>query len=535
MKIAQTVAEVLDKHVVLEVESIDRMYLNLYVPGLQTPAGVAHYQRNVKGCRFASSAMVAPMSRAFVKSIERYIEREGVDLVKFKKGERKDDVTQKYIEAYEGEEGVMYVGKAQEKARVTRTGKRRNKRTGQTYPWLFDSTAMVNHYYFYCMDEDFGPFFLKFCTYFPYTAKLCFNGHEYVKRQLAKRGIEFEPLDNGIRSCADPRRLQSICDGLSSRKIAVFVRKWLRRLPHAFTAQDRRAGYHYDISILQAEFALTQVLDRPVTGRIFFEEVIRENLDIGRPSQVQLIFNRRITRKTPSRYRTRIITNGVYPSLHVEYKRARIKQYHKEGQALRTETTINDPYDFYVRKRLHNLPELRKIGFDANRRLLQVQRISHDCSIGEDVFVGMQHPADVDGQRASAMRFGDGRVQALFNALLLFAFLPRGFSNRDLRPEIAALLGIDPGQITQGKMTYDLRRLRLHGLIHRLPKTHRYRLTGLGLRVVLFYTRVYSRVLRPGLAMVARKPPDHPTKLQRGFSAVDHVVDDWCRRARLAA
>jgi hypothetical protein len=91
---------------------------------------------------------------------------------------------------------------------------------------------MVNHYYFYCIDEDFCPFFLKFCSYFPDTAKLCLNGHEYVKRQLAKEGIAFEALDNGILSCAHPKRLQEICDQLSAEKIDGLLRKWLARLPH---------------------------------------------------------------------------------------------------------------------------------------------------------------------------------------------------------------------------------------------------------------------------------------------------------------
>ena len=145
---------------------------------------------------------------------------------------------------------------------------------------------MVNHYYIYAVDRDFGPFFLKFCTYFPFNAKLCINGHEYAKRQLAQAGIAFEALDNGILSCADPERLQAICDGLSAAKIDGLLRKWLRILPHPFTGADRTAGYRYDISILQAEFSTTQVLDRPVHGRLFFEQVIRENLDLGRPEEI---------------------------------------------------------------------------------------------------------------------------------------------------------------------------------------------------------------------------------------------------------
>jgi len=308
----------------------------------------------------------------------------------------------------------VLIGKAQEKTSVFRTERRRNEKTGVTYPWLVRSTAMVNHFYIYVVDRDFGPFFLKFCTYFPYNAKLCLNGHEYVKRQLDQKGIGYQALDNGILACENPQRVQAICDGLSAEKIDALLRKWLRRLPHPFTARDRQAGYRYDLSILQAEFSLTQVLDRPLTGRIFFEEVIRENLDIGRPDRVQLLFDRRLTRRTPGRFRTRVLTEGVAPSLHLDYKNSHIKQYHKEGRALRTETTINNTRDFGIGKRIRNLPALRKIGFAANRRLLDVQRVSHDCSIGEDAFDRVVRPVEVHGQRASALRFGDPRSQALF-------------------------------------------------------------------------------------------------------------------------
>src|SRR5439155_12472156 len=211
----------------------------------------------------------------------------------------------------------------------------------------------------------------------------------------------FEALDNGILSCADPKRLQAICDNLSAAKIDALLRKWLRLLPHPFTATDRKAGYRYDISILQAEFSTTQVLDRPVHGRLFFEHVIRENLDLGRPEEIQLIFNRRIPRRTRARFRTRVVTQDVTPSVNVYYKNTRIKQYHKENRALRTETTINNTYDFGIGRRLHNLPKLRDIGFAANRRLLEVERLSYDCILAEQTLQRINGPLERAGQVAS--------------------------------------------------------------------------------------------------------------------------------------
>lgn len=535
MSLPRTVAEVLGEHVTLEHEGIDRMYLNVFIPGLQYEKGVASFFKFHRGHKFASSALMVPITEAFIKRVEQFVGRQNVPLITFEKDQRKDDVMKEHLAKFKAEEGVLFVGKAQEKTPVIRTERRRDAKTGQPYPWLVKSTAMVNHFYFYAVDRDFGPFFLKFCTYFPYNAKLCINGHEYVKRQLSQQGIEYQALDNGILSCADPRRLQAISDGLSAEKIDAMLRKWLRLLPHPFTVSDRKAGYRYQISVLQAEFSLTQVMDRPVTGRIFFEEVIRENLDIGRPGQVQLIFDRHISRRTPGRFRTRVITEGVTPSLHVDYKRTRIKQYHKEGRALRTETTINDTRDFNIGKRLKNLPALRKVGFQANRRLLDVERISHDCAIGEDAFNKIQQPVEVNGQRAAALRFADARVQALLGVLLLFRLLPRGFSNAELREQLAPMMGLLPDELPQGRMTYDLRRLRLHGLIQRIPKSHRYRVTNFGLRAALFLTRAYARLLRPGLSVVIPDELPGDSELRSSFTKLEKAMDSWCNDAKFAA
>jgi hypothetical protein len=223
----------------------------------------------------------------------------------------------------------------------------------------------------------------------------------------------------------------------------------------AWHCGQRVGRCRYQISILQIELSLTQVLDRPVSGRIFFEDVIRENLDIGRPKQVQLIFDRGVTKTTPGRFRTRVITDGVIPSLHIDYKGTRIKQYHKEGQALRTETAINNTKDFYMEKSLRN--------------------------------------------------------------------------------NLAALLGQPVEQFTQNRMTYQLRRLRLHGLIERIPKTHRYRMTSFGIRVAVFCTRAYCRILRPGLGLALPATSSFPGSLRRSFDNLEQEVNSWVVRARLAA
>jgi hypothetical protein len=282
------------------------------------------------------------------------------------------------------------------------------------------------------------------------------------------------------------------------------------------------------------------MLDKPVSGRIFFEQVIRDNLDLGRPDRVGLVFGRSIYRgrknHTPGTFATRVVTDGVTPSLHVLYKTTKIKQYHKEGRALRTETTINHTMDFGLGKRLTNLPALRKIGYTANRRLLGVQRLSHDPITGAEVLHSACDPViHDDGTRVAGLRFTDPRAQALLHILLVFRLHPGGFLNKDLRSLLTEYLGRPahgPRSITPGQATYDLRRLREHRLIERIPRTHRYRVTDTGLRHAMFLTRAHDRMLRTGLAELA-EPNSAP--LRKAASTYQAAIDDLAQRAGIAA
>src|SRR3954470_1474257 len=536
MTLARTVADVLNDHVPFEVECIDRMYLNVYVPQLQHAGGLLGYVQRHLGLPIASTAPLAKITDRFVAAVHRFAEDEAIPWVDFAKGQRKDDVMHEHLTRFTAAEGVLFIGRAQEKTTLFRTERRRDDE-GKSYPWIVKTTGMVNHFYFYCVDADFGPFFLKFCSYFPYTAKLCFNGHHWAQRQAAKVGIGFTAMDNAFAAVDDPAAVQAICDRFGPGHIQALLGKWLGRLPDPFTPDDRADGFDYQLSILQAEFSLTQMLDAPLTGRVFFEHVIRDNLDIGRADQIGLIFNRRIhhgrKRSTPSRFRTRVITDGVTPSLHAEYKHTPVKQYHKEGRALRTETTINNPGDFRLRKGLVNLSALRKIGFSANRRLLGVQRLDHDPIAGTAALHEVTDPVlTAHGSRVPGLPIGKPRSHALFSALLTFRTQLDGFTNRDLRQLTGQLRGIDPDTISAGQATYDLRRLRTHQLIEKIPHSHRYRVTDTGLRTAMLLTRIHDRYLPT--ALVTQLGPSH-NRLKAASDSYQRALDQLARQNGLAA
>src|SRR6202142_841186 len=274
-------------------------------------------------------------------------------------------------------------------------------------------------------------------------------------------------------------------------------RKWLKRLPLPLRPQDRAAGYDWSLSIWQMEVSLTQIFDRPLRGREFFEEIIRDNLDLGRPDRVQLVFDRVVTKKTPGEFRTRVIQEGVHPSLHINYKNFDLKQYFKEGRGCRTEGTFRNPNDFGVNKGLANLPYLQKIGRQINRRLLEVERVSHNSGLsGDSIQRVVQPTVTEDGQKSPGLKFGQPRVMALFLALTLFQHLIDGFRNCDLRGQVADLLGVTTDEYTSHQMTYDLRRLRLKGLIYRPEGTHRYFVSPKGWKVARLFFLLEARFLR---------------------------------------
>ncbi|WP_113702266.1 hypothetical protein [Nonomuraea lactucae] len=526
-----TVNDVLDGHVSLDIECLDRIYLNAYVPILQTSAQVVAFLSGHLGFPFASPVLFKQLGDRFRRAVAGFAEANHIPWVKFGKDEPKLETMKPYLarQAATGRSGVAAIGVAQEFQRVW-TAHEGKTSTG-TPRWSFvKADRRVTCYYFYLWDENFGPAFIKICAYFPYPGKIWINGHEWAKRQAAKAGLGFTELSNGFATCHDPAALQEICDRLTSGTINVFVQRWLHRLPLPFGDKDHDAGYWWETSMRQIEISRTLVFDAPRHARGFFEALIADNLDIGRPHNVEIIFARRIRRDTRATFRTAIDrrdNGGVI--VNVFYKHSRIKQYLKDGRAMRIETVINAPRDLRCNARLPNLEELQVKARAANRRILEVERAGQGCVLASPAFERIAHPTtDEVGRRTPALRFGDPRVMALAGALCQTLLAATGFTNKNLRVLMTGLLGTT--SYSTGQMTYDLRRLRLNGLIRRLPRSNRYVLTDDGVRIAVFYTKIYNRLLVP---LTAADQAQAPPELRTALKTITRHVDDYAAQARL--
>ena len=534
MAAAVTIDDVLDGHVGLDLECMDRIYLNGYVPNLQVGGQVVSFMTAHLGYPIPSPAILEKIGAAFRRAVDRFAADNTIPVVRFGKGDRKVEVMRGYLgaQANTGRSGVAAIGLAQEFQNVFVSSKRMGN---NGVPWFSFSKAdrRVSCIYFYLWDNDFGPGFIKVCTYFPYPIKVWLNGHEWAKRQADQAGVEFTELSNGFASCADPATLQAICDRLGPAVIEVFFARWMSRLPLPLTGADRAAGYWWELSMRQIEVSRTLVFDAPRHARAFFEALVADNLDIGRPDSVELIFHgpRRPGRppKLGCVAKTKIVTRDTEVTVNAFYKNSRIKQYLKDGRALRIETVVNSPNDLRCQRRLLHLDELSARARAINRRLLDTERVGQGCVLASPAFERIARPTlTEDGRRAPALRFGDPRVQALAGALCTTLLAVTGITNKSLRALMTGLLGAATYSTNQA--SYDLGRLRINGLITRIPGRNLYRLTDDGLRFAIFYTKLHDRLLGPLLA--ADQPPA-PPPLRKALRTIDTHIAERIDAARL--
>jgi len=531
-----TAADVVAGHVTLDISCLDRVYLNGYVAKLQTPGGVVYFFRDHRGKPIVSPALFEPIGEKFRKDIRDWAQANGIPVIRFTAGQRKAEVMAPYLEAAAaaGRSQVVAVGCAQEFQLVWTARKRDTDPAGCPQFSFTKEQRRVSVFYIYIFDERMGPGFIKICTYFPYPVKAWVNGHEWAKRQALAAGIGFTALSNGFASCDDPAALQAICDRFGPGTVQVWFERWMARLPLPLTGADRDAGYWWELSMRQTEISRTLVFDDDVHARAFFEALLCENMDLGRPENVELLFRRgqRLGRPTlppaGGGFKTKIDRYCDLVTLNVFYRNSRLKQYLKDGVALRIETVVNDPRDLRCNRQLQNLPELQDKARAINARLLETETVGQGTALVSPVIERITRPTLTgEGRKAPALRFGDLRVQALAGALAAMLFTVTGITNKTLRGLMTGLLH-RPYSMNQA--SYDLSRLARNGLIQRVPCRNRYTLTRDGLLFAHFYTKVYDHVLRP---LMAPDRPNAPPELAAALATFDQLAADHIARARV--
>jgi len=493
-----SIAEVCREAIAFEYRCIDRLILNAYIPTLQTPGAMARFMRQVRQQPILSGIVFKKLTDQFVGRIKSFAAEQGLEIIAVRGREKPGagGAAELAKAARQGRFGVIAILCHQESSRVfisTHLGGRATNFAAK------EDRRLVNHYYFYLRDQRYGDGFVRISSYPPFQTRIWLNGHGFVAGELKRRGVGFKTAENCFVQVDDAQALQEVADAFTSAAIDRIARGWLAMLPDPLTASERASGYPTNLSVYQVEFCENLIFQRTEVLNRVYEQVLKEHLHVGRPDLVKVAFDRRITRRTPGRFATRILRAGTVSCLKAFYKKSFIKQYNKEGRVLRTEVCINDAADFGAKKGLAHLEYLERIANHALTRFTKAQAAAYAPALDRSIFERLVTPSGDEGKRVAAIRFGTTWAMQVLMALACAGLCFRAFGNRDLRRVLTGRLGVAPEQAKPTRVGYELRKLIGKGLVRKAQACNRYTLTDLGYRAVFFLVKTHQRLLGPGL------------------------------------
>ena len=531
--INRTLSEIQNNHTLFKLECWDRMFFTWRFPMLMSEGGAAVAIKRVFNVVVAVSFIFKPLRDMLVNRMSELAAEHETDVIWLPStNQKKDEIATEYLEKFHAtkkEEGVVCIVKAQEKQRVlgTRTEKATDG-TDRKRASLYFTKNMVNQYYVYFWDKDWGLGFVKLSSYAPFGGNLYVNGHEYVKRQLEQRGIGYEALENGLKSCQRPEVLPGIVSEIGSDSIRRLFRKWtLGVIKHPVINRLKRHNVRYEIYMTQMEYARTSIWDNGKRGLEFFEQLIRENLDIGRPETAGLIFKKRATKKVLScwKFMTQVVTEKVIPVFKFRFKSNIMKLYLKCGIGLRLEAMMNNPRDLGVRTTLteRNFAELREKGMGIISRTEGQIKLSHDPTIAAEKLIELETSQVKEGRRIGGIRRSSERDRELLNCLLKLSYIGTGITNESLREQMNA---VGEKKYTSGQISYHLRKLKEKEVLKKVEGKNRYEMTKTGMHLALFITRVEKRVYREGMGTLLSGEDWGPSKETKKVKEQVKRVDD---------
>ncbi len=507
----------------------DRILLNAIIQPLQQPAVIVGFLDRYRHVPSITRQYFRRVSDEYHHWVQEYARARSLEIVEPPKGVRREEWVERFYQSLQADSGIAVILKSRENARVavsfpSRTGGNRI----EVYP------RFVWQYYFYVRDRDFGRMFLRICPYFPFNARLCLNGHEWLACQMRGQGIRFRQQANAFLSCSAPQRLQQLSDTFSAAHILACAHRWLAQLVPFFSAYERRhGGCGHRLYVSQVEYCTNLIFKRRVALDHMAERLLDLNRAIGRPDKLSTIFGRRITKRYRHGLKTQIADYHLgNPVIRSDYKRGSVKQYVRDHLLLRTEATSYHTADLGIAKSVEHLPKLRAALRGINERYLDVQQDVLETYVDRGQLAQLRQATVIaGGRRIPGLKLDDPRLLAVMQALTRFTHVARAdcFRTRDLhRPTVEAL-----GQTTQtytlSQLRYDLGKLRAKGLVQKVHGTQTYRLTPAGFRICVLFLKLFHKIYAP-LTAATLAPIRHDARLASDRRAtLDHLyvaVDD---------
>ena len=505
----------------------DRVILHGYIHSLQRPGSVIWFLKNRRHAPNLTRAYFSSLCSEYHSWIEDFAQKQGLDILQPEKDTRREDLVEPYYQQLQGQPGIAAVLKCRESERIAVSYARQGHKVDL-------ARRSVNLYYFYLQDAQAGRMFLRICPYFPFNISVWMNGHEWLANRLRREGIAFRKSDNCFLDCADPQRLQALADGWNPQDIDAVVQAWLTRLLPFFSEEERRQGWRHQLYMTQMEYCHNLLFHQRRAPDRLLNRLMDLNREIGHPRKLAVIFGRsRFTPDTRTGETVLKVSQLRTPVISTGFKKTFIKQYVKDRELLRTETTSYQlKKDLSVNKNIQNLDRAREVLAQNNERYLQVQQDVLETYLDRGQLEQLSKPnVSAQGRRTPGLRLDDPRLLALLQALMSFVHLVgQGcFRTADLLADARAALGNAAYKLSQ--LRYDLGKLRGKGLVVRLKGTQRYELTGTGCRLAVLYLKMRHGLYGPltaGIVEPVEQDVSLPYRRQgrqdRLYAAVDKAL-----------
>ena len=474
----------------------DRILLNGLIQPFQQEQRVVGFFGTYRDLYPVSRDVLREIATQFQNWVINRSKKWGAPILDAPEG-RRDDFVQQYFIAAKPDQ-VVCILKAREPARImTAIGTKKENR------WHLElKQRWVIQYNFYINDSEWGRMFVRVCPYFPFSARVCLNQHHWIASRLKQRGIRFRQSTNAFASCADPVTLQDIADSLAARDLSRCGQKWLAQLTPFFTQRERKqAGVEHRLFFSQIEYCDNLIFSRRAAVDELTQRLIDANRTIGQPNKITVIFGRKVQKNHAGKLQTVIEDLDLpNPVIRSHYKSGFIKQYVRDNSNLRTEPATNNVTDYGVGKALDNLPELRGKLSGIIDRYHDVQQDILESFVDRGQLQTLIQPTILpNGKRIPGLKLDNPRQLALMHALVRFSHIAAqdSFSTAEVHSDTAEALGCTTAQYTLGSLRYDLSKLRAKGLVQRLNKSRRYRLTADGYRICVVYLKLFEKLYAP--------------------------------------
>ncbi len=513
--------------------ALDRIVLNGYIQRLQRPENLVHFFHEVAGVPCIEPAVLSARTDRYRAWVRRYTAERAIPVLPAPKGQRKEDLVLPYYRRLGEHEGVACVLTSMEQGGTFVSYQPRFPTKDPAYRLIRRCRKQFLHYYFYVWDEVAGPMSLRFATYLPYNLTCYLNGHSFLAQELKRLGVRFRKEDNAILAVADSDALEAAAARLSPGLLRERCDSWADQLAPAFSAAERAAfDLSYGYSIAQLEVASDVVFKRSAPLKARFARAVELGLLLGGADRTTNLFGRRINRRYQGKLQTVLDRRDEgHPVLRSYYRSSFVKQYEKGGRLLRTETCVNNTYDLGIGRRLENLPALVERMTTTNRRYLDAQAELLDSTVDTGQLAELAQPGLLGKRRVPGVKLHDDRVIRLLEALLHPGGLVADWTTRDAQARICERERLSEMDYRLSQLRYDLSKLRAKGLVERIGKTRRYRLTELGIKLGTLLVKLRTRLLGPLYSEAAEATPkrsNHPGTVESAIRQVGLALDSLC-------